>query len=140
MRYFVIAASVLAVVLATGCARPPDSTSDGSDLQTPPTRGLDFVRAELASIKEELAEEGNYKCCIRPTCNYCALGHGSCPCATDLQEGRGVCGECYGGWRMGQGTLERVNPEEVGLAASHAHEEEGEAHESDDHEHNHEHD
>ncbi len=67
----------------------------------------------LVEAKSALTREGKYKCCLEVPCNQCALDHQSCPCYTDLKEGKPVCPECYGGWQRGEGKDKTINPSDV---------------------------
>jgi|GEM_PF-1038131 len=68
---------------------------------------------ELELYKSGLEKEGKYGCCIKPPagskvsgCNMCAVKNGSCNCAANLAQGKGVCGECKGGWLNGRGAMD----------------------------------
>ncbi len=74
---------------------------------------LDKIRADLKAAKRNLAREGKYSCCIAPSCDFCALTAGECPCGDNLAEGKPVCHECKGGWEAGHGSIEDVKAEEV---------------------------
>ncbi len=78
-----------------------------------PEKALDKVRADLKDAKRSLARDGKYSCCISPSCDFCAISVGQCPCNENLSEGKPVCHECKGGWMAGHGVVEDVNPEEV---------------------------
>lgn len=71
---------------------------------------LNQVRSDLVQVKGEL---GMYSCCIAPTCNFCALAAGMCPCGDNVDTEKGVCGECYLGWQAGQGNIAGVEPDQV---------------------------
>jgi len=38
---------------------------------------------------------------------------GQCPCGLNVVEGNPVCHECKGGWLVGDGAIEDIDPEEV---------------------------
>ncbi|MBX7221417.1 MAG: hypothetical protein K1Y36_15815 [Blastocatellia bacterium] len=92
---------------------------------------LPEVRASLNQIKQTLASEGNYACCIGGGCDSCAL-EGACFCGEQLtkslntpknvripkkpKEDEGVCGECWHGWHAGNGLFEGVEANQVALA------------------------
>lgn len=63
--------------------------------------------------KREAAAEGNYSCCLRHSCDFCALNMGQCPCGQNVAEGKPVCSECKGGWHAGDGAVPGVQPEKV---------------------------
>lgn len=78
-----------------------------------PNKALDDVRSRLKETKRALAREGKYECCISPSCDFCAIAVGNCPCSNNLSNDDPVCHECKGGWEVGYGVLDGVNPEEV---------------------------
>jgi len=74
---------------------------------------LDNIRADLKAAKRNLAREGKYSCCIAPSCDFCALTAGGCPCGDNLANGKPVCHECKGGWEAGYGAVEDTKAEDV---------------------------
>ncbi len=71
------------------------------------------IRKQMASAKRELMAAGKYNCCIRPSCDFCALSAGKCPCALNLADGKPVCGTCAGGWAAGYGQVPDIDPATV---------------------------
>lgn len=71
---------------------------------------LTQIREDLKQVKGEL---GMYTCCIEPSCGFCALATGMCPCGDRVKNGDGVCGECLLGWTAGQGSIAGINAEDV---------------------------
>lgn len=71
---------------------------------------LDEVRQELRQVKGDM---DRMNCCIDPGCNFCPLAAGQCPCGMNVKTDVGVCGECYDGWRAGQGWVSGIAPEDV---------------------------
>ena len=67
----------------------------------PQTAASKRVSALVAKIKAG----PNYKCCIRPTCDDCAVTMGSCPCGKHAAMGMPVCTQCKGGWEAGEGVI-----------------------------------
>ena len=74
---------------------------------------LVVIRKDLAKAKRELTGDGKYNCCIRPTCDFCALAVDKCPCALNLAKGMPVCGTCAGGWAAGYGVVPDVDAADV---------------------------
>jgi len=68
---------------------------------------------ELETAKAGLAAEGEYRCCVMPTCNWCVINDKHCSCAAHLEEGKAVCGSCGQSWAMGRGILPGVEPDSV---------------------------
>ena len=80
------------------------------------------ARSLLAQAKKELAQDGNYNCCIKDPCDRCALDHQSCPCADEVKAGKSVCPDCYAGWQRGDGIVPGVKAGQVkGSFHSHKH-------------------
>ncbi len=63
--------------------------------------------------KTQAISEGNYSCCLRHSCDYCALNMGQCPCRPNLQRGMAVCNECKGGWHAGDGAVAGIDADDV---------------------------
>jgi hypothetical protein len=81
-------------------------------------RDLEMARKALDAAKHQLAQQGKYACCVQPSCDLCARANGSCACAANLLAGKGVCGECQGGWKAGHGTIKGVQAASVALLPS----------------------
>ncbi len=79
------------------------------------TSDLRLARRKLDEAKKKLAAQGRYNCCVRPACDLCARTTGSCACAVHVAKGLGACGECYGGWQAGRGSLKGVDRKSVKL-------------------------
>src|SRR5690242_9364070 len=69
---------------------------------------IDRAARTLKKAKAKLAQQGRYSCCVRPSCDLCARKNGSCNCANNVRAGRGACGECYGAWQAGRGSIKGV--------------------------------
>ncbi|MEX2191741.1 MAG: hypothetical protein WEB33_13650 [Bacteroidota bacterium] len=78
-----------------------------------PEKALDDIRARLKETKRALAREGEYSCCIAPSCDFCAISVGKCPCNDNLSSGDPVCHECKGGWQAGLGAIDGVKADDV---------------------------
>ena len=63
--------------------------------------------------KTQAISEGNYNCCLRHSCDYCALNMGQCPCGPNVQRGMAVCNECKGGWHAGDGSIAGIDADDV---------------------------
>lgn len=68
---------------------------------------------ELETAKAGLAAEGEYRCCVLPSCNWCLINDKHCTCASHLEKGGAVCGSCGQSWAMGRGILPGVEAHEV---------------------------
>lgn len=128
MRRFSLAVQVILGILflcaagVRGWAHPP------ANAKLPPTQAtaeLKKARALMDAAKTKLTAQGKYACCIKAPegskaagCDLCARVNGSCNCAANLAAGKGVCGDCLGGWKTGKGTLRGVKPETVTLLHS----------------------
>ena len=117
----VAAVGMICSVAAAG-AHPP------SNKALPPTQAaadLKRARSLMDVAKAKLLEQGKYGCCVKapvgsktPGCDLCARMNGSCNCAANLMAGKGVCGECLGGWKAGKGAMPGVKPGDVKLLHS----------------------
>lgn len=79
---------------------------------------LKRARKKLDSAKKMLAEQGRYKCCVKPTCDLCMRVNGSCNCAANAAAGKGSCGECYLGLKSGRGTVKPLRKDPLAFLAS----------------------
>jgi len=66
----------------------------------------------VKAVKAKAGKEG-YDCCIRPTCEWCAVHMGHCMCHHGVETGMGPCRECHGGWEAGQGEVKGKTKEDV---------------------------
>ncbi|MEO8026489.1 MAG: hypothetical protein ABI823_08445 [Bryobacteraceae bacterium] len=90
----------------------PSFAHEGPKKKQKPTKAqadLDRARAKLDAAKKQLAKQGRYSCCVKPSCDLCARTTGSCNCARNVAAGKGACGECYAGWKAGRGTMKGVD-------------------------------
>ena len=55
--------------------------------------------------KQEAIGAGKYACCLKHSCDSCALKMGQCPCGMNAANDKGVCNECKGGWHAGDGAI-----------------------------------
>jgi hypothetical protein len=55
--------------------------------------------------KQKAMKAGNYGCCLKNACDFCALKMGECPCGMNAAKDMPVCNECKGGWYAGDGAL-----------------------------------
>ena len=65
---------------------------------------LKETRRQLDKAKAKIA----HACCVKPTCDVCALRQGGCACGAQVKAGHGACGECYEGWQAGLGAISQV--------------------------------
>jgi hypothetical protein len=100
---------------------PPLPAHESGRKDVKPTKAQPDLRLserQLNKAKKELAAQGRYSCCVRPSCDLCARKNGSCNCARNVAAGRGACGECYAAWLAGRGSLKGVDPKSVTLLPS----------------------
>jgi hypothetical protein len=93
---------------------------EGGKKNTKPTaaqKDLDEAKSLLALAKKELSAQGKHSCCVKPGCDLCPMTRGACSCAENARSGRGVCGECVGGWKAGRGSVKGVSAKMVKLEA-----------------------
>lgn len=71
------------------------------------------IQAQLDALKADLAASGNYSCCVRPSCNECAINSGECHCSRVVAANGPCCGECTQAWIEGRGIVEGVDREQI---------------------------
>ncbi len=104
------------------------SHEDDDIAKKPPTKAakeLASARKKLDAAKAAISAEGKLACCIKPAkgvksdgCDRCITERGYCSCAANLASGKGVCGECLGGWRGGRGLFPGIQASSVTLLPS----------------------
>ncbi len=109
---------LLSLTSLFACARESEKEQQGPTTQTAvvqktPEQKLEEVRADIQTLKVELAQTQKYSCCIQDGCNMCLLQEGSCPCESELESGRHVCVECYSGWQQDKGAIQGITKKEV---------------------------
>ncbi|MDA1315457.1 MAG: hypothetical protein O2968_19180 [Acidobacteria bacterium] len=61
--------------------------------------------AQIQKVKAKAVADGKYACCLRHSCDSCALKMGQCPCGMNAANDKPVCHECKGGWHAGDGAI-----------------------------------
>ena len=130
----IVAASFVACQSQSQAPEPPASeptdtdTDTDTDIIPPPpavelstAQRLDELKSTLETVKAVLNEQGEYNCCVQPSCDWCALHEGSCECFNNLQEGEAVCPGCGLGWHNGQGVVDGVESSSVQWNITHEH-------------------
>lgn len=74
------------------------------------------IHKQLEKVKTDLAKDKKYACCIKPSCDFCALTMVMCPCGMNLSKDKPVCPECLAGWKAGQGVFKKVDAKKVNMA------------------------
>lgn len=76
---------------------------------------LQNIRKDLNELKADLRKKGEYNCCIRNDCNWCALYMEHCPCADIVtKEGNEKsCPECAAAWNRKQGKIPGADPDAI---------------------------
>ena len=55
--------------------------------------------------KQKAMGANKYACCLKSSCDFCALKMGECPCRMNAANDKPVCNECKGGWHAGDGAI-----------------------------------
>ncbi len=97
------------LVLSRGESKHNGRTSENSNANGK----IGQARLLLTEAKKDLAQKGEYNCCIKEPCDRCALDHQSCQCAENVKSGKPVCPECYAGWQRGHGAVKGVKASSV---------------------------
>lgn len=118
----------LALLLLTGLCLPVSGHPTNATRNLPPSKAagdLKAARGLLDAAKTRLMKEGKFRCCIQAPegsavmgCDICLKNAGSCQCAANLLAGKGVCGQCHGGWQAGKGTIPGIKKDAVTILAS----------------------
>jgi len=87
-------------------SKPGPAESSASDSSNP--FALMSLR-ERDAIREQLANEGRYDCCVKPGCTACIADRNECTCQMDIRNKDPICGECLVGYREGRGKLKLVS-------------------------------
>jgi hypothetical protein len=80
-------------------------------MQTAESKKLE-KHVNAVKAKGKASKEG-YACCIRPSCEWCAVHMGHCTCHHGVDTGMGNCRECHGGWEAGQGEVKGKTKEDI---------------------------
>jgi len=67
----------------------------------------------VMAAKQKAMKDGMYNCCLKHTCDWCALKMGACPCGKNVGMDKPVCNECKGGWAAGDGRIEGKTAEDI---------------------------
>jgi hypothetical protein len=92
---------------------------DGIDLQglqrLTASRPAAMKNAETAIQQQKAAaeKEGKYVCCLRDSCDFCAVHFGQCPCGKNVVANKAVCNECKGSWYAGNGAIPGKTPDQI---------------------------
>jgi hypothetical protein len=108
-----VVATVSAAFLL-GANAPPQAAEHKAQMmgemhQTPESKRLE---AHVKTVKSKATKEG-YACCIRPSCDWCAVHMGHCMCHHGVESCTGPCRECHGGWAAGRGVVDGKTKEDV---------------------------
>lgn len=112
---------VLVLTIVVVCVSLASAHEGDRKRKLPPTKAaanLKMARKKMDAAKKALAAQGRYSCCMKPACDVCARISGSCSCAENAKAGKGVCGECYGGWKAGQGAIRGVKADQLHILSS----------------------
>ncbi|MBI1756441.1 MAG: hypothetical protein HYR64_04960 [Fimbriimonas ginsengisoli] len=61
--------------------------------------------AGVAKEKARQVKKGMYGCCLKHSCDFCAMHMGNCECGEMATMDQPVCNECKGGWAAGDGRI-----------------------------------
>ncbi len=107
-----IAAAAVAGVLLLESRILLKAQEHKSEMMMKQTADSKKLEKNVNAVKDKAGKEG-YDCCIRPTCEWCAVHMGHCMCHHGVETGMGPCRECHGGWEAGQGVVKGKTKEDV---------------------------
>ena len=67
----------------------------------------------VQNAKQKAMKAGMYGCCLKHSCDVCALKMGSCPCGKMASMDKPVCNECKGGWAAGDGAIPGKSADDI---------------------------
>lgn len=76
-------------------------------------KAMNKADAAIQKQKKTAIGEGKYACCLKHSCNSCALKMGQCPCGMNAANDKAVCNECKGGWYAGDGAIPGKKAEDI---------------------------
>ena len=129
-RYLAFASPILAVSVACTAPEPTvepkpaveaEEAQEASSTPLSPEAELEQIETRLEAVKTQLFEQGKYNCCVKPSCDWCALHEGACGCFSNLQAGDAVCPGCGLGWHNGQGIVDGIDAKDVKWNITHEH-------------------
>jgi hypothetical protein len=112
IKRFAGAASVLALL----CAGWMLAQTDIQTLQLWMASRPAAMKAAEQSIQQQKAaamKQGNYTCCLRNPCDFCAVNFAQCPCGKNAAVDKAVCNECKGAWYAGDGAIPGKTPDQI---------------------------
>lgn len=132
MRILVCCAlAVLGFMSAFACVSPEPAADAEATVEAEPSPAtsstlspsdeLTQIKTRLEAVKTQLFDDGEYNCCVEPSCHWCALHEGSCDCFANLQAGDAVCPGCGLGWHDGEGIVDGVAAGDVEWNITHEH-------------------
>ena len=122
-NYFLFCVPLLTIFMLFACDSAEKSRPPQKETKLTAEERLEGIKGDLKLVKAELANEGEYNCCIQPTCNWCALNEGDCECYDNLKDGGKVCPGCGLGWHNGKGVAEGFQANEIKWDIAHEHHE-----------------
>ena len=129
-RFLAFVSPILAGAVACTAPQPAaepkpaveaEAAQKASSTPPSPEVELEQIKTRLEEVKARLFDQGKYNCCVKPSCDWCALHEGTCACFTNLQAGEAVCPGCGLGWHNGQGVVEGVDARNVKWTITHEH-------------------
>ena len=77
------------------------------------SKALKAADKTVMAEKQKAMKAGKYGCCLKHSCDFCALKMGSCPCGKMASMDKPVCNECKGGWAAGDGAISDKTAEDI---------------------------
>lgn len=82
---------------------------EGERKNTKPSAADPQIRVARAKL-DTLKKKSRYACCIKKSCDLCAMRYGKCECAKNLSAEKKVCGQCLPQWKNKGVTLKLPAP------------------------------
>jgi hypothetical protein len=97
--------AVVAAILAYAVTAARAQMAGDHMKMGPVPKAAQRLQGSVNKYKTQLTSQGKYTCCINPTCDFCAVHMGGCPCGKMAAMDKPVCRECKGGWAAGEGVI-----------------------------------
>jgi hypothetical protein len=109
-------AYVLLIVFTVAAMGHDNAKQSGKPTKAQPQ--LNKAAKIIQNLKKKSVAAGRHQCCVKKSCDLCTQTGGSCACARSVAAGKGSCGQCFAGWKAGDGAMKSVNPDSLAVLAA----------------------
>ncbi len=112
MKRLVVLVCAICVLTLAGWSMSRAHAQGGMMMPKVP-KAVKNVQRQVMAIKAKAMKAGKYNCCLKHSCNSCAMMMGMCPCGKMAAMGKPVCNECKGGWYAGDGQIPGLTANDI---------------------------